>query len=182
MQAWKTAQVEPESIQYIETHGTGTLIGDPIELKGITAAFRQFTKREQFCGIGCSKQNIGHCVAASGIASIIKMLKAMQERKMLSIHNFDEPNPFIRFIHSPVFVVDQVKDWKRGEYKRRAGVSSFGFTGTNCHVVLEEPPEVSDTEEKQGLHIFAFPQEMRKFCTNSLTSMCSLASRNRRIH
>lgn len=162
MQAWKTAQVEPESIQYIETHGTGTLIGDPIELKGITAAFRQFTKREQFCGIGCSKQNIGHCVAASGIASIIKMLKAMQERKMLSIHNFDEPNPFIRFIHSPVFVVDQVKDWKRGEYKRRAGVSSFGFTGTNCHVVLEEPPEVSDTEEKQGLHIFCLSARNEK--------------------
>ena len=81
---------------------------------------------------------------------------------------------FFRHLHKPdsgqavseilfsVFVVDQVKDWKRGEYKRRAGVSSFGFTGTNCHVVLEEPPEVSDTEEKQGLHIFCLSARNEK--------------------
>ncbi len=153
VQAWRTAQVDPESIQYMETHGTGTILGDPIELKAITGAFQQFTKREQFCGIGCSKQNFGHCVAASGIASILKILKAMQNEKMPPIHNFDEPNPYIRFIYSPVYIVDEIKEWKKGTPKRRAGVSSFGFTGTNCHVVLEEPPEMPEQEETKGMHI-----------------------------
>lgn len=140
-EAWKRAGVSPETIDYIETHGTGTLLGDPIEILGITKAFSKQTKKKQFCGVGSVKTNIGHLVAASGCASLMKVTLALQNNLLPPSINFEEPNQNIDFLNSPVYVVDKLTSWKTGEKPRRAGISAFGFSGTNCHMVIEEAPE-----------------------------------------
>lgn len=141
LNAWRYARVEPETISYIEAHGTGTNLGDPIELKGITKAFRKHTNKSQFCGIGSVKTCIGHSVAASGIASMIKVIMSMKHGVIPASINFKQPNPYISFCDSPVYVNDRLRKWETEGYPKRAGVSAFGFSGTNCHIVLEEAPE-----------------------------------------
>lgn len=141
-QAWKDAKVNPETISYIEAHATGTVLGDPIEIKGIENAFSRFTDKRQFCGIGSAKPSIGHLVAASGLASVIKVALALKKGVIPATLNFEEPNPYINFEESPVYVNDTIRQWGSGETPRRAGVSSFGFSGTNCHIILEEAPGI----------------------------------------
>ncbi len=138
LRAWKNANINPESINYIEGHGTGTVLGDPIEIKGITNAFKKVTDKKQFCGLGSVKPSLGHLVGASGLASLIKVVLSLKNKAIPASLNFDEPNPYINFTESPVFINDTHRVWERGSEPRRAGVSSFGFSGTNCHVVLEE--------------------------------------------
>jgi amino acid adenylation domain-containing protein len=141
VKAWKEAKIDPETISYIEAHGTGTKMGDPIEVKGITAAFEEFTTKKQFCGIGSVKTNVGHLVAASGLASVIKVILALKNKKIPPTIHFNSPNPYINFLNSPVYVNDHFRPWNSMDgLPRRAGVSAFGFSGTNCHVILEEAP------------------------------------------
>lgn len=144
--AWKNAKIDPETIRYVEAHGTGTVLGDPIELKALTNSFRKYTNNVQFCGIGSVKTNVGHLVAASGMASIIKVILALKHKKIPPTINFMDPNPYVNFIESPIYIVDKLTEWEKGDAPRRAGVSSFGFSGTNCHMVLEEAPEISREE------------------------------------
>lgn len=150
--AWKNAKVAPDSISYIETHGTGTLLGDPIEILGLNTAFEKYTNKRQFCGIGSVKSNIGHLVAASGCASLLKVLLSMKYHTLAPSIYFEEPNPHINFVDSPVYMVDHKSEWIDETNPLRAGVSAFGFSGTNCHVVVEEykeQPIVRHTKEKQ---------------------------------
>lgn len=148
IQCWKNAKIDPETISYIETHGTGTILGDPIEIKGIANAFKKYTNKKQFCSIGSVKPNIGHTVGASGMASLIKTVLAIQKGILPPTLNFYEPNPFINFINSPVYINDKLNKWIPPENTpRRAGVSSFGFSGTNSHVILEEPPKNAVRQE-----------------------------------
>jgi len=140
LKAWERAGVPPETISYIETHGTGTNLGDPIEVKGLTTAFRKHTNKHQFCAIGSIKTNIGHTVGVSGLASFIKVLLSMREQALPPSLNFQQPNPLIDFSDSPVYVQDRLTEWKRGDSPHRAGISSFSFSGTNCHLVVEEAP------------------------------------------
>ncbi|MGL4106798.1 amino acid adenylation domain-containing protein [Clostridium sp. LP20] len=144
---WRESKINPETISYTEAHGTGTLLGDPVEIKGLTNSFRRFTDRKQFCSIGTVKPSIGHTVAASGIAGLIKVILAMKNKKIPASLNFDEPNPYINFTESPVYVNDKTREWETGDIPRRAGVSSFGFSGTNCYILLEEP-RVSQSDKK----------------------------------
>lgn len=142
MKAWKNAVVEPETIAYIEAHGTGTQLGDPIEIEGISKAFSKYTKAKQFCAIGSVKSNIGHLDNSSGIAGVIKSVLSLKNEEIPPTINFNRPNRRINFVSSPVFVNNEVLEWKREEGKvRRCGVSSFGLSGTNCHLVLEEAPQ-----------------------------------------
>ncbi|MCW3072411.1 MAG: erythronolide synthase, Aspartate racemase [Bacteroidetes bacterium] len=140
-EAWKKAGIKPESVTMIEAHGTGTKIGDPIEIKGLELAYASFTDEKQFVALSALKTNIGHAAAASGIAGLIKAVLSLKHKKIFPTVHFTVPNPFIDFAQAPVYVNTQFKDWivKPGEL-RRAGVSSFGLTGTNCHIVLEEAP------------------------------------------
>ncbi|MCC8305033.1 SDR family NAD(P)-dependent oxidoreductase [Bacillus sp. ICE1] len=138
VQAWENAQIDPETIQYIEAHGTGTKLGDPIEIKGISNAFSKYTDKLQFCGIGSVKSNIGHTVAVSGLASLIKIVLSMKHQVIPPSINFKEPNSLINFVKSPVFVTDKAHEWPKNNSPRRAGISSFGFVGTNSHVVIED--------------------------------------------
>jgi iturin family lipopeptide synthetase A len=142
------AKLSPEDIDYIEAHGTGTLLGDPIEIKGITNAYTKYTNKKQFCAIGTAKTNIGHTVGASGIAGLIKVVLAMVNEKIPPMREFNEPNPHIDFVNSPLYVAANEIPWpKGGNRKRTAAVSAFGFSGTNCHVILQEAPEITEKEE-----------------------------------
>lgn len=141
MRAWKDAGIHPETIGYIEAHGTGTKLGDPIEVDGIRRAFRHYTNRKQFCAIGSVKTNVGHLDAASGVAGLVKAIAALKYKKLPPTLHFARPNRNIPFENSPLYVNDRLKPWERSEeIPRRCGVSSFGFSGTNCHLVLEESP------------------------------------------
>ncbi|MGB7605372.1 MAG: type I polyketide synthase [Lutisporaceae bacterium] len=153
VQAWKAAGINPETVYYIESHGTGTVLGDPIEIKGLENAFRRFTDRKQFCGIGSVKPSVGHLVSASGLASVIKVVLSLKNGMIPASMNFEEPNPFINFCDSPVYVNDKLRVWNKSETPRRAGVSSFGFSGTNCHIVIEEVPELERTEVVKALQV-----------------------------
>lgn len=138
--AQEVGRVSPDSISYIEAHGTATPLGDPIEIAALTQAFRRGTDRTGFCGIGSVKSNLGHLDVAAGIAGLIKTTLALEHRTIPATLNFKQPNQRIDWDASPFFVVDELTPWDEGPSPRRAGVSSFGIGGTNAHVVLEEAP------------------------------------------
>ncbi len=139
-EALAVASVEPSTIGYIEAHGTGTALGDPVEIAALTQAFRTRTEATGFCPIGSVKTNIGHLDAAAGVASLVKTILALEHKQIPPSLNFQQPNPNIDFANSPFFVNTELRHWDTNELPRRAGVSSFGIGGTNAHVVLEEAP------------------------------------------
>ncbi|MGF1938036.1 MAG: SDR family oxidoreductase [Nostoc sp. ChiQUE02] len=134
------AEVEPDTISYIEAHGTGTSLGDPVEIAALTQAFRTKTQNKGFCGIGSVKTNIGHLDSTAGVAGLIKTALALKHKQIPPSLNFEEPSPQIDFANSPFYVNNKLSEWKTNGTPRRAGVSSFGFGGTNAHVILEEAP------------------------------------------
>ncbi len=136
------AEVKPESITYIETHGTATAMGDPIEIAALTQAFRAGTQKKGFCAIGSVKTNIGHTDNAAGIAGLIKTVLMLKNRCIPPSLHFEKPNPQIDFAQSPFYVNTQLSEWKTDAFPRRAGVSSFGIGGTNAHVIVEEAPVI----------------------------------------
>ncbi len=142
IKAWQNAGISPETITYIEAHGTGTELGDPIEIKGIEKAFKRYTNRKQFCAIGSVKTNIGHLDNAAGMAGLIKVVLALKNKMIPPSIHFRNPNRKINFEDTPVYVNDILREWKTGQVPGRCGVSAFGLSGTNCHVVLEEAPDV----------------------------------------
>lgn len=144
------AEVEADSITYIETHGTGTSLGDPIEIEALTQAFRSSTEKQGFCAIASVKTNIGHLDAAAGITGLIKTALVLQHQMLPPSLNFEQPNPKIDFVHSPFYVNTKLSEWKTGDIPRRAGVSSFGIGGTNAHVILEEAPVVEQCSRETG--------------------------------
>lgn len=158
LKCWERAGVNPEHISYIEAHGTGTHLGDPIEVKGLIDAFSKTTTRKQFCGLGSVKTNIGHTVGVSGLASMIKVLMSFKHQQLAPSLNFEMPNQYIDFCNSPVYINDSLRPWN-APAPRYAGISSFGLVGTNAHVVLEEyvaPQHVSPV--KSG---YIFPLSAR---------------------
>jgi phthiocerol/phenolphthiocerol synthesis type-I polyketide synthase E len=141
-EALAVADVSPDSIGYIEAHGTGTSLGDPIEMAALTEAYRQWTERTAYCPIGSVKTNIGHTDAAAGVAGVIKATLALEHEQIPPSLNFNRPNPEIDFENSPFYVNAKLSAWPAGASPRRAGVSSFGLGGTNAHIILEEAPVV----------------------------------------
>ncbi len=138
-EAQSLAGINPETITYIEAHGTGTPLGDPIEIEALTQAFRAGTRKKGFCAIGSVKSNIGHTDTAAGIAGLIKTVLALKHKVIPPSLHFESPNPQIDFDNSPFYVNAKFSEWlTESGIPRRAGVSSFGIGGTNAHVVLEE--------------------------------------------
>ena len=140
--AQEMAGVEPDTIGYVETHGTATALGDPIEVRALNKVFRHRTEAEEFCALGSVKSNFGHLDAAAGVAGLIKTVLALEHRELPPSLHYEEPNPEIAFTGSPFYVNDRLAPWPRlgPEIPRRAGVSSFGVGGTNAHVILEQAP------------------------------------------
>ncbi len=151
-EALALAEVEAKTITYIETHGTGTSLGDPIEVAALTQAFRTQAVTKNYCAIGSVKTNIGHTDAAAGVAGLIKTVLALEHKQLPPSLNFTHPNPNIDFAGSPFFVNTELNAWQTNGTPRRAGVSSFGIGGTNVHVVLEEAPRV-ETRPSQTLQL-----------------------------
>lgn len=135
--AWENAKIRPEDMAYIECHGTGTNMGDPIEVDSIDKAFQKYTNKKQFCGIGSVKSMIGHLDAVSGAAGLLKILLSMQYGQLPGNINLRIPNNAITFEDSPVYYLKENQKWEKEGRKRIAGVSAFGFSGTNCHMVIE---------------------------------------------
>ena len=153
-EAHAVSGVNPETITYVETHGTGTSLGDPVEIEALTRAFRNGTEAKRFCAIGSVKTNVGHLDAAAGVAGLIKTVLALEHRELPPSLNFEKENPRIDFENSPFYVNSKLTEWKTvNGNPRRAGVSSFGIGGTNAHVVLEEAPPPALTESKTNWHV-----------------------------
>ena len=141
------AGVEAETISYVETHGTGTALGDPVEVAALTKAFRASAGKNNFCAIGSVKTNLGHLDAAAGVAGLIKTVLALKHKQLPPSLHFESPNPKIDFDNSPFYVNSSLSEWNGSP--RRAGVSSFGIGGTNAHVILEESPASRHSSESR---------------------------------
>ncbi|MXO81553.1 hypothetical protein GRP75_28055, partial [Paenibacillus sp. OT2-17] len=149
--AYTKAGIDPRTVSYIEAHGTGTELGDPIEINGLKAAFKELYENtegpgitESHCGLGSVKTNIGHLELASGIAGVIKVLLQLKHKKLVKSLHCEAINPYIKLEGSPFYIVQEAREWKpqrdtQGKnIPRRAGVSSFGFGGANAHLIIEE--------------------------------------------
>lgn len=134
------AEVDPETISYIEAHGTGTSLGDPIEIAALTQAFHVNSQKKNYCAIGSVKTNIGHLDITAGVAGLIKTVLALKNKQIPPSLHFEQPNPQIDFDNSPFYVNTALSEWQTNGTPRRAGVSSFGIGGTNAHAILEEAP------------------------------------------
>lgn len=136
--ALESGAINPRTIGYVENHGTGTMIGDPIELKALTKVYNQYTEDRQFCGVGSVKTNIGHCLSAAGVASFIKTVLAIYNKQIPPTLNCENPNPRFEFKSSPFYPNTTLKEWEPHDGVRRAGISAFGFGGTNVHMIVGE--------------------------------------------
>ncbi|HET9528579.1 MAG TPA: SDR family NAD(P)-dependent oxidoreductase [Pyrinomonadaceae bacterium] len=155
---YRKGNINPETISFVEAHGTGTKLGDPIEIEALTNAFRKYTDKKQYCAIGSVKTNIGHSVAAAGIAGVMKVLLALKHKQIPASLNFEQSNEHINFDDSPFFVNTSLKEWESANNQpRRAAVSSFGFSGTNAHLVIEEAPAVKNQQATASAPAFLFP-------------------------
>jgi acyl transferase domain-containing protein len=178
--AYREAKIDPRSVSYIETHGTGTPLGDPIEINGLKQAFTDlYADRdanevpETHCGLGSVKTNIGHLELAAGVAGVIKVLLQFKHQTLVPSLHCEEINPYIQLSGSPFYLVREAQEWQaqHDEYgavlPRRAGVSSFGFGGVNAHVILEEyaprvaQPSIAITNERPALMVLSAKNEER---------------------
>jgi acyl transferase domain-containing protein len=156
-EALNNANVQPDTISYIEAHGTGTALGDPIEISGLNKIFGK-KESKTFCAIGSVKSNIGHCEAAAGIAGLTKVLLQMQHKTLVPSIHADQLNPNINWANTPFKVQRELTEWKQPiryendvayEIPRRAGISSFGAGGTNAHIIVEEAPQINNAKQQR---------------------------------
>jgi len=160
--AWIDAGIEPRTVSYIETHGTATRLGDPIEIDGITKAFRKYTPDKNFCAIGAVKANVGHLDTAAGMAGLLKAVLSLKYKKLAPLAHFNTPNRNIKFDESPVYINKGLTEWNSNGTPLRCGISSFGLSGTNCHVILEEAPAVKPVSaESNGKYLFTISSRTR---------------------
>jgi acyl transferase domain-containing protein len=139
--ALRMAGVEPDTIGYVEAHGTATALGDPVEVAALTKAYREKTDKRQFCALGALKSNVGHLSSAAGVSGLIKGVLAVHHGQIPPTLHYRQPNPHLDLEKTPFFVASELLDWPANGHPRRAGVSSFGVGGTNAHLVLEQAPE-----------------------------------------
>jgi len=145
---YKKFNIDPATITYAELHGTGTKIGDPIELESLKTAFSEKTKNRNFCGIGSVKSNIGHTSAAAGVAGLQKVVLCLNHHQLVPTLHVNKTNEHFDFSESPFYINKELKEWKvHGNNPRRACINSFGFSGTNAHVVLEEYISEHDSKD-----------------------------------
>ncbi|MEM9017572.1 MAG: beta-ketoacyl synthase N-terminal-like domain-containing protein, partial [Verrucomicrobiota bacterium] len=156
LEAHRNAGVEARSIGYLEAHGTGTPLGDPIEVAALTEAFARTTQDKSFCALGTAKTNVGHLDIAAGVTGLIKTALTLKHGVIPPLVHFEKPNPKIDFSESALFPVQEAQEWTKKETPRRAGVSALGVGGTNVHVVLEEAPTEDNLTEPESRNLF-FP-------------------------
>jgi len=170
-EAISMAEVSPDTIGYVETHGTGTSLGDPIEVAALTNAFQKWTQKKAFCAIGSVKTNIGHLDAAAAMAGIIKTVLALKHKQIPPSLNFNNPNPQIDFENSPFYVNKKLSDWQADGVPRRAGISSFGLGGTNAHMILEEAPETEPSGPSRAYQLVLLSAKSENALNTSTSSL-----------
>jgi len=180
--ALSDADVSADTISYVEAHGTGTYLGDPIEVSGLTKAFRSHTGRKQFCAIGSVKTNIGHLDTAAGATGLIKLATMLDKGIIPANLHLDKPNPNIDFEESPLFVNETCTAWSKGDAPRRGGVSSFGIGGTNAHAVLEQAPPRTREQGGRRLHVFPVSGASRSALTEMLRQLAGFMRRSDMQH
>lgn len=175
--AIRDADIDPSTISYVESHGTGTPLGDPIEVAGLTKAYRDLgVTHLQECALGTVKTNVGHLDVASGVTATIKTAFALKHGTLPATLHFTKANPKIDFANSPFRVQDRLTEWKPAVGPRRAGISSFGVGGTNAHLILEEPPAkepASSTRRYQILPLSARSESALCDAQARLTNYCA---------
>ncbi|MBD2136212.1 SDR family NAD(P)-dependent oxidoreductase [Anabaena sp. FACHB-1237] len=152
-QALNNGNLKPADISYIEAHGTGTSLGDPIEIGALGAVFAKNHNSENPLIVGSAKTNIGHLEAAAGIAGLIKLVLQLQHQKIAPHLHFTTPNPYINWSDLPVVIPTKLTPWEVTEKSRIGAVSSFGFSGTNSHIIVEEYPQIKqvvNTENREN--------------------------------
>ena len=172
------AGVEAEQISYIEAHGTGTELGDPIEIAALTQAFSETTDKQGFCAIGSVKANIGHLDATAGIAGLVKTVLALKARELPPHPHFDGPNPQIDFSGSPFYVNQTLGPWPATPAPRLAGVSSFGMGGTNAHVLVGEAPDLPASTPAEVHQLLVFSARSPAACTQAMSNMADWFERH----
>lgn len=180
--AWEDAGVDGQDISYIEAHGTGTQLGDPIEIRGITHAFSSEAVTMQSCGIGSLKTNIGHLNEASGLSGILKIILMLKYKTIPASLEFKVPNSNIDFTESPVYVVSRKMPLKPKRNKVNIGINGFGMSGTNCHVILCEPPIVSAPKYVQKDYIFTASAKTKKAFLNIVDEYLTFLEKNQEIN
>jgi acyl transferase domain-containing protein/acyl carrier protein len=198
--AFQSSSVAPNDIGYIELHGTGTLIGDPIEANALGTVLTEQGRRDDACLVGSVKTNFGHLEAAAGIAGVIKLALSLAHGEIPPSLWFDAPNPHIAFDRIPIRVNTQLTPWPAHEGRRVGGVSSFGLGGTNAHLVLESPPqpEAGDNQSSQPTEHWLFLSARSETALRALAAayvkflsetpasdlprVCSTALRRKGIH
>ncbi|EAD7632592.1 SDR family NAD(P)-dependent oxidoreductase [Listeria monocytogenes] len=169
LDVYERNMISPESVDYIDAHGTGTKLGDPIEVRGLTDAYRRYSDRKGFCALTSLKENIGHTVGAAGVGGLIKMSLALQNKEIFPVESFEAPNEYIKFVDSPFYIPTKLQEWKKGKYPRRGGISSFGFSGTNAHVILEEY-EHTEKEAVEKIYPIVFSAQTMEQIVEQLES------------
>ncbi len=177
-QALRTTGVHPETIGYVEAHGTATSLGDPAEIAGLTKAYRKWTDKSGYCAIGSVKTNIGHLDAAAGVAGFIKATLALENQEIPANLHFESPNSQIDFEGSPFYVSTRLEKWEAGDGPRRSGLSSFGFGGTNAHAILEEAPPRQATDPARPHQLLVLSARTEKALDRATANLAEhLASR-----
>jgi amino acid adenylation domain-containing protein len=169
--AQKMAGIAADTISYIEAHGTGTPLGDPIEVAALTRAFRTSTAATQFCSLGTAKGNVGHLDVAAGAAGLIKTVLQIQNRTIPGLLHFNNPNPDLDLAKSPFFVDEKPRPWQANGVPLRAGVSAFGVGGTNAHIILEESPTERKSEPGRNEQLLLWSAKTPSALSNISTAL-----------
>ncbi|WP_138500697.1 type I polyketide synthase [Nostoc sp. PA-18-2419] len=177
-EAQAIAGFNPETITYIETHGTGTSLGDPIEISALKKVFESRTKKNGFCAIGSVKPNIGHPNIAAGVTSLIKTVMALKHGLIPPSLHFEHPNPEIDFANSPFYVNTKLLEWKTDGRPNRAGVSSFGIGGTNAHVILEEAPVIEASSSSRPWQLLVLSAKTSSALETLTAQLCTHFEQN----
>jgi acyl transferase domain-containing protein/acyl carrier protein len=172
------AGTRPGTITYVETHGTGTSLGDPIEIAALTQVFRAGTMKKNFCAVGSVKSNVGHLDPAAGVASLIKTVLALKHKQIPASLNCERPNPNIDFANSPFYVNSKLSQWKVSQGPRRAGVSAFGIGGTNVHVVLQEAPALESAESRRPDQLLALSGRSNSALDTAVSNLVEYLEQN----
>ncbi|HVW84683.1 MAG TPA: type I polyketide synthase, partial [Bryobacteraceae bacterium] len=177
------AGVDPETITLVEAHGTATPLGDPIEVAGLTKAFRLGTDAKQFCALGSVKTNVGHLDAASGVTGLIKTALSISNGVIPASLHFSKPNPKLDLENSPFYVNATLREWNTPpDVPRRAGVSSFGTGGTNAHVVVEQAPDLEPSGPSRPFQLMVLsaktPEALDRATRNLAAHLKSVAESN----
>ena len=175
------AGIGAADISYVETHGTGTVVGDPIEVRALAQAFRKSTPRSGYCGIGSLKSNVGHLDAAAGVAGLMKTVLALEHGQIPASLHFQNLNPHIELKGSPFFVNSQLADWPSTGSPRRAGVTSLGIGGTNAHVVLEEAPRPAESQQAKPYQLLVVSAKTDRAVELAFTNLATYLHAHREL-